>query len=292
MVIKNSTPGMLAQTVNSTPGVLAPTVRYTAPVTTTVNSTPASHANASLVNQNQQLGTVEGRTASILQADSPLMQRARARANEADNARGLRNSSMAVGAAQNAVIDAAAPIANSDAASFNQFQLSNQNAQNSMEQFNVGNEQQTNLTNANAENRTNMFNAQSDQQAKQFNAQQSNTMTAEQERLNQQNSQFNAQQKNKVVFNQLDQNNKIELKNIEATYKNEMQANVTASNLFANTMGAISKIQFSTKMNSATKQQNIDQMVYMLKTGMNVAGSISNLNLGGLLDFSGLPAVA
>jgi len=277
-------------TYKATPGMLAKPLGYTAPVANATNVANPTVANATLTQQNQQMGTVEGRTASILDANSPLMQRARARANEASNARGLVNSSMAVGAGQNAVIDQATRIAAPDAASYNQFQRDNQQAQNSMEQFNVGNQQQVNMADAQAANRMEAINKAADAQAQQFTAQQANAFNSKQASLDQQTNLFNTQQQNKVIFDQLDQNNKIAVMNIEAQYKNEMQANVTASKLFSDTMSALSIIQKDTTMNAATKQRNIDQMISMLKTGMNMAGTISNLNLGAVLDFSGLPA--
>jgi len=270
--IANPTPtvNIPAPTVNQAQqGILATPQSSTASLANTVN------ANAASSQLNSQQGTVEGRTASILDANSPLMQRAAAKANIASNARGMRNSSMAVGAAQNAVISAAAPIANSDAAAFNQFQRDN-----------TQNLQQTNLTNASTGNRMNAVNAGAEQQASQFNAQQDNALNVKNAELSQQASQFNAQSQNKVIYDQLDQTNKIQLGNIQAAYKNEMQANVTASNLFNSTMNALSIIQKDTTMNADTKQRNIDQMVQMLKAGMNMSGAISNLNLGATLDFT------
>jgi len=130
--IANPTPtvNIPAPTVNQAQqGILATPQSSTASLANTVNANAAYantvNANAASSQLNNQQGTVAGRTASILDANSPLMQRAAAKANIASNARGMRNSSMAVGAAQNAVINAAAPIANSDAAAFNQFQRDN-----------------------------------------------------------------------------------------------------------------------------------------------------------------------
>ncbi len=59
--------------------------------------------------------TVAGQVAGIINQNSPLMQQARAGAMSAANDRGLINSSLAVGAGQNAVLNAATPIATSDA---------------------------------------------------------------------------------------------------------------------------------------------------------------------------------
>lgn len=59
--------------------------------------------------------TTAGQLDNIIKADSPLMQQAKTNALQQMNSRGLANSSMAVGAAQSAVIDKATPIANADA---------------------------------------------------------------------------------------------------------------------------------------------------------------------------------
>lgn len=60
--------------------------------------------------------TVESRTQGIIAANSPLMQQAESRAMQQANSRGLINSSIATGAGQSAVLDAATNIAKQDAA--------------------------------------------------------------------------------------------------------------------------------------------------------------------------------
>ena len=62
--------------------------------------------------------TVESRTANIIKQNSPLSQLAESRSLARANERGLINSSMAIGAGQKAVYDAAVPIATSDANMF------------------------------------------------------------------------------------------------------------------------------------------------------------------------------
>ena len=63
---------------------------------------------------------VAGRVNSLVSQDNPLMQTAQTRAAQAANARGLRNSSTAVQAGQQAVIETATPIASADAQLFQQ----------------------------------------------------------------------------------------------------------------------------------------------------------------------------
>lgn len=93
--------------------------------------------------------TVQGQVSNIIVNDSPMMQLAATRASQASNAKGLLNSSMAVGDAQKAVIDTATPIANADANIYNTTESHNMDAinastaqrdqtQNNMAQFNAG----------------------------------------------------------------------------------------------------------------------------------------------------------
>lgn len=73
-------------------------------------------------------GTVEGRVAGIVGKDSPLQQLAKTKALQQSQQRGLLNTSMAVGAAQKANMEAALPIAQQDAAFYQQQELQNQKA--------------------------------------------------------------------------------------------------------------------------------------------------------------------
>ena len=70
--------------------------------------------------------TVQGRLSGLLSQNSDYIQRARTGADRTSNRRGMLNSSMAAGAAEGAAIDAALPIATSDAKSFLDMQFKNQ----------------------------------------------------------------------------------------------------------------------------------------------------------------------
>ena len=74
--------------------------------------------------------TVAGQVDSILQKDSPLMKRAEKTALQRMNRRGLLNSSLAVGAGQAAMVDAALPIASQDASTYNEVEQINTRAEN------------------------------------------------------------------------------------------------------------------------------------------------------------------
>lgn len=83
------------------------------------NRTLASMPSATPIESNESM-TSAGRLNQMLEQDSPLMQRARTQGLQMGNKRGLLNSSMAVGAAQGAMIDRAQPYALSDSANLYQ----------------------------------------------------------------------------------------------------------------------------------------------------------------------------
>lgn len=87
----------------------------------------------------QDSDTVEGRIQGIIARNSPMMQRAETQGLQRAHQRGLLNSSMAIGEAENAVYDHAMPIASQDAATSAQFRALNQGAENTARQFNAGN---------------------------------------------------------------------------------------------------------------------------------------------------------
>jgi len=93
--------------------------------------------------------TVAGQLNTIVDPNNPLMVKAKARAQQQSADRGLINSSIAATAGESAMLDAAMPIAQADAATNskaagynvdinNQTNVTNANAQNSADQFNTG----------------------------------------------------------------------------------------------------------------------------------------------------------
>jgi len=84
---------------------------------------------------------------------------------------------------------------------------------------------------------------------------------------------------------------KTQLATIEATYKTTMQNSATASEMYKQTVKNISDISASKDMSAAAKQAAVDNQLYLMKQGFEIAGAIGNMNLGSLLDFSGAPAV-
>ena len=70
--------------------------------------------------------TGAGRLDKMLKSDSPLMKRAETQGKQYANNRGLLNSSMAAGASQGAMIDAASPIAQQDSNNLMQSAMADQ----------------------------------------------------------------------------------------------------------------------------------------------------------------------
>lgn len=103
--------------------------------------------------------TVQGQMNGLLDKGGDYMKRAETKGLQMANSRGLLNTDMAVSAAHGAAIDAALPIAQQDAQTYNSQSLTNQAASNQANQVNTQNQQQVNLSNQQADNRANEFNA-------------------------------------------------------------------------------------------------------------------------------------
>lgn len=276
------------------PALIGSPAQITAPVTA-----PVAQTQAALINPNSLTTptavTSEDRIAGILNKGGPLMQQAATAGTQQAASRGLLNSSMAVQAAQGAVIQAAAPIGTNDANSLNQMASNNANtlnqgvqfnanaansanqwnagATNQNAQFNTSNQMQAATTNANATNTANQFNANTQNQAGQFNAQSTNEFA----KLDTQNqntaNQWNAQQANEAVLKTMDVNSREQLANIEANYKQLMQTNSSAENIYSQVMKNVSDIQNNKDI--ADKETAINSQMGWLRSGLTM---ISNLN--------------
>ena len=128
--------------------------------------------------------TVEGRMSGLLSRNSDYMKRAESRANLLANSRGILNSTMAVGAAHGAAIDAALPIAQQDSSQDLQMNLANVGYENTAAQYGAEASRERENLQAGLEQDTRQFNQTQTFQADQLN------QTAQ----NQANSEFAAEQ--------------------------------------------------------------------------------------------------
>jgi len=227
----------------------------------------AATANAATrdVGNNELMST---QVEKVISQDSPLMQQAATTAKKAANARGLLNTSMAMQAGQAAVMDRAMPIAQYDAG-----------VHTNVADKNTANTQQTNIFNAGQTQDVNKFNATNQQQNSQFNAAEQNKTSI-----------VNASEANKVLQQFLDNNNKLQLADIEASYKTLMQSEASAMQLYQQSVKNISEILMNPDLNAEAKEKAIANQNGLLKTGMQLIGKMGGLNLDELLTFPAYPA--
>lgn len=238
--------------------------------------------------------TVEGRLSGIIAADSPLMQQARTRAMQYANSRGLINSSMAAGAGESAMIDAAMPIAQQDAGEFNQAMTNTVNAKNTASQFGANSSNTAELTNAqlgtnvnlanqNAQNAAAGFKASAENAASQENAQLGTNVNLSNQNAQNTASQFGANAANaasqtnaqlgtsanlanldaatKVAMANLDSQTKTDLAAIDGNYKQLLQTNQDAASAYSQTIQNISAISQNSTMSQDAKDRAIaDQL--------------------------------
>lgn len=76
-----------------------------------------------------------------------------------------------------------------------------------------------------------------------------------------------------------------ELAQIEAQYKQTMQANDSATRFFSQISASIGDILKEPNIGVDQKNQLVQKQIDLLKSGMAVIGGISNLDLAGLLNF-------
>lgn len=203
--------------------------------------------------------TGQQQLAGILNKGGALMQQAATAGNQSAASRGLLNSSMGVQAAQGAMIDRAAPIAQNDAAAINQ--MASQNAS-TVNQAITGN--------ADRANRGQEFNATTSNDFNKFNTTNKNAA-----------AQWNAGQQNEATLKALDINSRENLANIEASYKQLMQVNSSAENMYNQVMKNISDIQGNPDV--ADKGSAINSQLAWMRSGMQM---LQNLNgVSGLITF-------
>ena len=240
-------PGLINLTLNPTErNVLAPGK---------IAQAGATGYDASLGVVNLDTDSVSGQLEKILSKDSPVMTRARAGAMQSANSRGLLNSSMAAGAGEAAVIDAALPIAQQDANTFSQQRLANQQVSNAADQFG-----------ADAANRTVALN------------------TGEANQL----GRLKEQGITETGLQTLRGTQSKELAQLEQANRQILQSSDSAARFFSQTSASISDILKEPGISVEAKQQLVQKQVDLLKNGLAVIGGINNLDLTGLLKFDSL----
>lgn len=232
-----------------TPGLInTPTVPGLAP-TLTYNPNQATAATWD-VKPNQ---TVQSQVKDIIADNSPLMQQAETRSLQKANSRGLLNSSMAVGAGQSALYDAATPIAMQDAATFAK-----------AAEFGAGAQQQTTIANQNAGNTASQFGADASNKITQLDVQQKGDLA----RI----AASGVVQKDLAVFSA---NAAKELADTEAKYKNLTQASSSAASVMNTTVQAIARMMENPDLDAGAKQRAIDIYNANASVSLSIIGALA-----------------
>lgn len=123
----------------------------------------------------------------------------------------------------------------------------------------------------------------------QYNATQQNDAIKTRDTAMTQASGLNATEYNKLLAQGLDNTNKLQLANIEATYKNQMQSSQSAQQLYSQITKNMSDILMTDTMDASSKQTAIRNQIALLNDGMQRIELTSGLDLGSTLDFSSVP---
>ncbi len=188
-------------------------------------------------------GLVQNQLQSIVAKDSPLMQQAARISNQKMNDRGLVNSSMAIGAGQDAVISQAAPIAQADAAAYNTAMTNTANQENAARQFGATASNNVQLSNQAATNEA-------------LKSQQQGTIQLT-------NAKMTAD--TQVALGNLDTDTKAALTAMDDRTKSLLQSNQGASNAYVQAVTNIGQIQTNPNLGEAAKKAAIDTQINLLR---------------------------
>lgn len=248
---------------------------------------------------------VAGRIDTMLRSGSPLMESARTRAAQASAQRGLLNSSMAVQAGQQAMLDSAAPIAQADAQFYSQQRLANQQALNqaaaqnaqlrtqtgmeglklgeSARQFDVGQAADTlkygtqfglerdklaesqRQFNVTDSGTNSRFSAELGEKARQFNVGEANKSNLTQMELSSRERIASMDDATRRAIAQLDADTKQQVADMENNWRIELSRNEKLAGAWGTVMERIGAIQNNKDLNPETKQTLVQQNLDLFK---------------------------
>lgn len=214
--------------------------------------------------------TVQGRVESLIAKNSAPMQSVATRAKQGMAQRGLVNTSMAIGAGQRALYDYAAPIAAQDA-----------KAMQRQKEIQLQTESQSRLQAESGDISRGL---------QELRGTQATELTEQQAQIEQ--GQIAQRGELDIQMQQLRGTQATDLSAIENKYRSLMQANASAAQFLSQTSQSIGDILSNPDMTLANKEQLVQKQVDLLENGLSVMGSISNIDLTSLLDFSALSTTA
>lgn len=247
--------------------------------------------------------TVQGQIADITTSNSPLMQQAERRANERMVGKGLLNSSLAVGAGQSALYDAALPIAQQDAQTY---ALSNQktvDARNAEANFRAGAANQASLNNSGMITDVNKTNAAATNTAAATTADAANQARLQQQDIDARKAMQTQDIDSRLIMSSLDRATQVQIKQLdigaqqqlaqmENQYRQLLQANQNLSGMYQQAVTAIANISIQPNLAKETKDAAIATQLNTLREALAATSDVSNrtsyavtsLNLGSYFD--------
>lgn len=272
----NTAPGLASTTTGNTPtggGAGSPVTGYTpASGTASTAATAAYDPKAFQVTPDQ---TVVSNIKNIIDSGSPLMQQAESRAKDLMNSRGLINSSQAITAGQSAVIGAATPIAQQDAATYGAAATNTTNAQNQALSAEAAAKNTAGLQNAQLETGTSQFNAGQTNAANAAAAGASNTVALQ-------------AQQNTANLENIKANRAVDLQITQLTNNNRtlLQTSQGAATLYNQALANLSAIIQNPNMSESQKSQALNDQVQQLNDAFSVLGNIAGIpGIASLLTF-------
>jgi len=253
---------------------------------------PATYDPATLAKPTQwnvdNKQTVQGQIGGIIKKDSPLMQLAKTEGLQQSNARGLLNSSMAVGAAQDSVYRAATPIATQDADTYaraagynadtaNQFARANADIMNQARSFGA-----QAINRANEFNATNTFNASESQKDRTFQANESQRDMSFRAGELERERWFNDSQAEKErdltkLKTQYEANVKASLAQIENDANFNRQLQQTFGSLSQAFNNSITNINSDPNMDQQSKDYSIKQLYDAYKAQLSLLSAVGSV---------------
>lgn len=246
----------------------------------------------------QSNDTVQGQIKGLIDQDSPLMQQAQRRALESANARGQLNSSMAIGAAQGALYDAALPIAQHDAGTSFTANQKTVDATNAARNFGAAAENQASLANAQLGTDVSKTNAGLINEAAGKSAAAANQSSLAQldvetrKDLATQDVESRLQLANldsatRIQLQNLDNQSRMQLSTMENQYRQLLQANTNAASMYSQAVAAIGNISSNPNMPQDAKDNAIQTQLNMLQEALRTTeeitrqtpATVSSLNL-------------
>lgn len=251
----------------------------------------------------QSNDTVQGQIKGLIDLDSPLMQQAQRRAMESANARGQLNSSLAIGAAQGALYDAALPIATSDANTYFTANQKTVDATNAARNFGAAAENQASLATAQLGTDVSKTNAGLINEASARSSDAANQASLAQLDVNTRKQLAQQDVDTRLQLASLDRNTQIQMKQMdiatqtnlaqmENQYRQLIQANQNLSSMFQQTVAAMGNISMQPNLSKEAKDAAIATQLNSLREALAATADVANrtnqavtgLNLGKYFD--------